>query len=119
MDSDVKVDDEILSQQWLKAYEDYSADSEVFDLTDLDYDDRCNLRNYLYTYKNGEAVLLTPGAETIDDFYGYNKPFSYVERKGMVYCDYYYIYDFTTYNSETDMIDNVNDHMSKMDVWLT
>ncbi len=50
--------------------------------TDLDYDDRCNLRNYLYTYKNGEAVLLTPGAETIDDFYGYNKPFSYVERKG-------------------------------------
>lgn len=35
----------------------------------------------------------------------------------MVYCDYYYIYDFTTYNSETDMIDNVNDHMSKMDVW--
>lgn len=27
------------------------------------------------------------------------------------------IYDFTTYNSETDMIDNVNDHMSKMDVW--
>ena len=85
--------------------------------TDLDYDDRCNLRNYLYTYKNGEAVLLTPGAETIDDFYGYNKPFSYVERKGMVYCDYYYIYDFTTYNSETDMIDNVNDHMSKMDVW--
>ena len=46
-----------------------------------------------------------------------NKPFSYVERKGMVYCDYYYIYDFTTYNSETDMIDNVNDHMSKMDVW--
>lgn len=72
---------------------------------------RCNLRNYLYTYKNGEAVLLTPGAETIDDFYGYNKPFSYVERKGMVYCDYYYIYDFTTYNSETDMIDNVNDHI--------
>ena len=56
-------------------------------------------------------------AETIDDFYGYNKPFSYVERKGMVYCDYYYIYDFTTYNSETDMIDNVNDYMSKMDVW--
>ena len=82
----------------------------------MDYDDRCNLRNYLYTYKNGEAVLLTPGVETIDDFYGYNKPFSYVERKGMVYCDYY-IYDFTTYNSETDMIDNVNDHMSKMDVW--
>lgn len=63
-----------------------------------------------------EAVLLTQGVETIDDFYGYNKPFSYVERKGMVYCDYY-IYDFTTYNSETDMIDNVNDHMSKMDVW--
>lgn len=49
--------------------------------TDLDYDDRCNLQNYLYTYKNGEAVLLTPGAETIDDFYGYNKPFSYVERR--------------------------------------
>ena len=151
LDSDVKVDDEILSQQWLKAYEDilreyyrenstyyenperyyanvcfiYLNDDEIPEMlfshgcTDLDYDDRCNLRNYLYTYKNGEAVLLTPGAETIDDFYGYNKPFSYVERKGMVYCDYYYIYDFTTYNSETDMIDNVNDHMSKMDVWLT
>lgn len=149
LDSDVKVDDEILSQQWLKAYEDilreyyrenstyyenperyyanvcfiYLNDDEIPEMlfshgcTDLDYDDRCNLQNYLYTYKNGEAVLLTPGAETIDDFYGYNKPFSYVERKGMVYCDYYYIYDFTTYNSETDMIDNVNDHMSKMDVW--
>lgn len=148
LDSDVKVDDEILSQQWLKAYEDilreyyrenstyyenperyyanvcfiYLNDDEIPEMlfshgcTDLDYDDRCNLRNYLYTYKNGEAVLLTPGVETIDDFYGYNKPFSYVERKGMVYCDYY-IYDFTTYNSETDMIDNVNDHMSKMDVW--
>lgn len=149
LDSDVKVDEEILSQQWLKAYEEilreyyrenstyyenperyyanvcfiYLNDDEIPEMlfshgcTDLDYDDKCNLQNYLYTYKNGEAVLLTPGTETIDDFYGYNKPFSYVERQGMVYCDYYYIYGFTTYNSETDVIDNVKDSMSKMDVW--
>ena len=85
--------------------------------TDMDYDDRCNLRTYLYTYKEGKAVLLSPGENTIDDFYGYNKPFSYVERKGMVYCDYYYMYGFSTYNDETDMIDNVTDNMSRMDVW--
>lgn len=35
----------------------------------------------------------------------------------MVYCDYYYIYNFSTYDSETDVIDNVTDSMSKMDVW--
>ena len=85
--------------------------------TDMDYEDRCNLRTYLYTYKDGKAVLLTPGENTIDDFYGYNKPFSYVERKGMVYCDYYYMYGFSTYNDETDMIDNVTDNMSRMDIW--
>lgn len=60
--------------------------------TDMDYDDHCNLRTYLYTYKDGKAVLLSPGEKTIDDFYGYSKPFSYVEKKGMVYCDYYYMY---------------------------
>lgn len=85
--------------------------------TDMDYDDRCNLRTYLYTYKDGKVVLLSPGENTIDDFYGYDKPFSYVERKGMVYCDYYYKYGFSTYNNETDMIDNVTDHMSRMDTW--
>lgn len=85
--------------------------------TDKNYDDRCNTRNYLYTYKDGEAVLLTPGDATLHDYYGYDKPFSYVERKGMVYCDYYYIYNFSTYDKETNIIDNVSDHMSRMDVW--
>ena len=85
--------------------------------TDLDYDDQCNRRNYVYTYKDGKAVLLAPGDNTIDDFYGYEKPFSYVERKGMVYCDYNYIYDFSTYDNETDMIDSVKDKMSRMDTW--
>lgn len=85
--------------------------------TDGDYNDNCNLRNYLYTYKDGEAVLLTPGEKTVDDFYGYSRPFSYVEKKSMVYCDYYYIYDFSTYDNETDIIDNVKDRMSRMDVW--
>lgn len=85
--------------------------------TDMDYDDHCNLRTYLYTYKDGKAVLLSPGKNTPDDFYGYNKPFSYVERKGMVYCDYYYIYGFSTYNDETGIIDNVTDNMSRMDIW--
>ena len=85
--------------------------------TDMDYNDRCNTRNYLYTYKDGETVLLTPGDVTLHDYYGYDKPFSYVERKGMVYCDYYYIYNFSTYDEETDIIDNVSDHMSRMDVW--
>jgi hypothetical protein len=149
LDSDVKVDEEILSQQWLKAYEEilreyyrenstyyenperyyanvcfiYLNDDEIPEMlfshgcTDLDYDDNCNLRNYLYTYKDGEAVLMTPGENTMDDFYGYSKPFSYVEQKGMVYCDYYYIYGFSTYDNETDIIDNVRDSMSRMDVW--
>ena len=85
--------------------------------TDSDYDDRCNIRTYLYTYKDGKAVLLTPGEDTIYDHYGYSKPFSYVERKGMVYCDYYYPYNFSIYNNETDMIDNVSDNMSRMDIW--
>lgn len=85
--------------------------------TDMDYDDRCNTRTYLYTYKDGKAVLLAPGEDTIDDFYGYNKPFSYVERKGMVYCDYYYKYGFAIYDNETGIIDNVTDNMSRMDTW--
>lgn len=85
--------------------------------TDWDYDDHCNQRNYLYTYKDGKAVLLSSGEKTPDDFYGYSKPFSYVERKGMVYCDYYFIYDFSTYNNETGIIDSVSDRMSRMDLW--
>ncbi|MCH5274396.1 MAG: hypothetical protein J1E65_01055, partial [Lachnospiraceae bacterium] len=85
--------------------------------TPTDYDDRCNIRTYLYTYKDGTAVPLSPGEDTIEDYYGYRKPFSYVERKGMVYCDYYYPYSFTTYDNETDIIDNVDDNMSRMDVW--
>lgn len=149
LDPDMKVDADVLSQQWLKAYEEvlqsyyqmnnsyyedperyyanvcfiYLNDDEIPEMlfshgyTDMDYDDNCNTRNYLYTYKAGEAVLLTPGVETAYDFYGYDKPFSYVERKGMVYCDYYYIYDFSIYNNETDIYDSVTDHMSRMDTW--
>lgn len=149
LDADMQVDETVLSQQWLKAYEEvlqeyyqrntiyyenpdryyanvcfiYLNDDEIPEMllnhgcTDMDYNDNCNKRNYLYTYKDGEAVLLTPGEATLDNFYGYDKPFSYVEGKGMVYCDYYYIYDFSTYDSETDIIDNVNDNMSRMDIW--
>lgn len=101
----------------------YLNDDEIPELlfshgcTDMDYDDRCNTRTYLYTYKNGEAVLLSPGNQTMDDFYGYSKPFSYVERKGMVYCDYYDIYGFSTYHEETGIIDNVKDNISRMDIW--
>lgn len=149
LDSDIEVDESILSQPWLQAYgevlewyyymnqhyyEDperyyanvcfiYLNDDDVPEMlfshgyTDMDYDDKCDLRNYLYTYKDGEAVLLDPGEDTMDDFYGYNKSFSYVERKGMVYCDYYFLYGFGTYDNETDIIDNVDDSMSRMDVW--
>lgn len=85
--------------------------------TDFDYDDHCNTRVYLYTYKNGKAALLSPGEETIEDYYGYEKPFCYVERKGMVYCDYYYPYGFTTYDEESGIIDSVKDHMSRVDTW--
>lgn len=101
----------------------YLNDDEIPELlfshgyTDMDYDDHCNLRTYLYTYKDGKAVLLSPDENTIDDFYGYNKPFSYVEKKGMIYCDYYYMYGFSTYNDETGIIDNVTDNMSRMDIW--
>ena len=148
-DSNMEVEESILTQPWLGAYEEilaqyyqqneeyaseperyyanvcfiYLNDDEIPEMvfshgyTDMDYDDRCNLRTYLYTYKDGKAVLLAPGENTIDDFYGYSKPFSYVERKGMVYCDYYYMYGFSTYNDETDMIDNVTDTMSRMDIW--
>lgn len=149
MNSDMEADGDILSQQWLKAYEEilnnyyeenstyyeepekyyanvcfiYLNDDEIPEMlfsrgcTDFDYDDRCNTRNYLYTYKDGEAVLLTPGANTVDEFYAYNKPFAYVEGQGMVYCDYYYMYGFSTYDNTTDVIDNVKDSMSVMDVW--
>lgn len=149
LDSNMKVEESVLAQPWLGAYEEilkqyyqqnekYSSDPERYyanicfiylnddeipemlfshGYTDADYDDRCNLRTYLYTYKDGKAVLLAPGEDTIDDFYGYNKPFSYVERKGMVYCDYYYKHSFSIYNDETGMIDNVSDNMSRMDIW--
>ncbi|MDE6014777.1 MAG: hypothetical protein K2H41_03595 [Acetatifactor sp.] len=149
LDSDMKVEESVLAQPWLGAYEEilkqyyqqnkkYSSDPERYyanvcfiylnddeipemlfshGYTDTDYDDRCNLRTYLYTYKEEKAVLLAPGEDTIDDFYGYNKPFSYVERKGMVYCDYYYKHSFSIYNDETGMIDNVSDNMSRMDIW--
>lgn len=83
----------------------------------FDYNDNCNTRNFLYTYKDGEMILLSPGEETIDDFYGYQKPFSYVERKGMVYCDYYYPYTFNTTDEATGLDDMVNDWMSQMDTW--
>lgn len=104
LDSNVKVDEEILSRQWLKAYEEilkeyfrenntyyenpdryyanvcfiYLNDDEIPEMlfshgcTDLDYNDNCNRRNYLYTYKDGKAFLMTPGEKTLDDFYGYN-----------------------------------------------
>lgn len=85
--------------------------------TDFDYDDHCNTRVYLYTYQYGRAVMLSSGENTADDFYGYEKPFSYVEKKGMVYCDYYYCYDFSTYDKETGMIDSVHDNMSRIDTW--
>ena len=85
--------------------------------TEMDYNDLCNIRTYLYTYKDGKAVLLDPGEDTIYDYYGYTKPFSYAERKGMVYCDYYYPYSFAIYDNETDIIDNVTDNMSRMDIW--
>ncbi|MBO5056576.1 MAG: hypothetical protein J6C64_09545 [Lachnospiraceae bacterium] len=149
LDTDMKVDETIISQPWLSAYEGilnqyFKTNSEIYEeperyyvnvcfiylnddeipemllsygCTDLDYDDHCNRRDYLYTYKNEEAVLLSPGVNTMDDFYGYVAPFSYAERRGMVYCDYYYIYNFSTYDNETDIIDNVNDKMSRMDIW--
>ena len=149
LDPAMKVDEAVLSQPWLKAYEEilnayyqanhfryenperyyanvcfiYLNDDEIPEMlfshgcTDLDYDDHCNMRDYLYTYKDGEAVLLSSGEQTPDDFYGYQKPFSYVEKKGMVYCDYYYLYDFSTCDNETDTIDHVNDRMSRMDLW--
>lgn len=149
LDPNSKVDESIISQPWLAAYEEvlsqyyqrnnetyenperyyanvcfiYLNDDEIPEMllshgcTDLDYDDHCNRRDYLYTYKNEEAVLLSPGVNAPDDFYGYAAPFSYVEGKGMVYCDYYYIYDFSTYDNATDMIDQVNDKMSRMDIW--
>lgn len=85
--------------------------------TDMDYDDRCNVRTYLYTYKDGKAVLLAPGDNTLDDFYGYTKPFTYAERKSAVYCDYYYSYGFTVFDSESNMMDSVTDTMSQVDVW--
>lgn len=149
LDPDTEVEESILVQPWLGAYEEilkqyyqqnenffpaperyyanvcfiFLNDDEIPEMlfshghTDMDYDDRCNISTYLYTYKDGKAVLLKPGESTIADFYGYNKPFSYVERKGMVYCDYYYIYNFSTYNNETGIIDNVTDNMSRMDIW--
>ena len=85
--------------------------------TEMDYNDRCNTRTYLYTFKDGKAVLLDPGEDTIYDYYGYTKPFSYVEGKGMVYCDYYYPYSFTIYDNETGITDSVTDNMSRMDIW--
>ena len=153
LDSNMQVDEGVLSQPWLRAYEEiikqyyqqieeeskeYSFDPEVYYAnvcfiylnddeipemlfshgnTEMDYNDLCNIRTYLYTYKDGKAVLMDPGEDTIYDYYGYSKPFSYVERKGMVYCDYYYPYSFAIYDNETGIIDNVRDNMSRMDVW--
>ena len=149
IDSDIEINEELLSQQWVNAYaevlEEYVEQNKVFyndperyyanvcliflnddeipemlfshGNIDWDYNDRCNTRTYLYTCKNGEAVLLSPGEDTIDDFYGYEKAFSYVEKKSMVYCDYYYKYGFSKVDNDTGVIDNINDNMSRMDTW--
>ena len=153
LDSDMQVDESVLSQPWLGAYGEilkqyyqaieeeskelsydptvyyanvcfiYLNDDEIPEMlfshgnTEMDYNDLCNIRTYLYTYKDGKAVLLDPGEDTIYDYYGYTKPFSYVEGKGMVYCDYYYPYSFAIYDDETGIIDNVKDNMSRMDIW--
>ncbi len=85
--------------------------------TDFDYDDRSNLRVYLYTYQKGKAVAVAPRGATMETFYNYEKPFRYAERKGMVYCDYYYPYTFTSYNQETGCIDSVHDNLSRVDLW--
>ena len=153
LDSDMAVEESVLSQPWLGAYaeiikeyyrqieaeaKEYSYDPEVYYAnvcfiylnddeipemlfshgnTEMDYNDLCNIRTYLYTYKDGKAVLMDPGEDTIYDYYGYTKPFSYAEGKGMVYCDYYYPYSFAIYDDETGIIDNVKDNMSRMDTW--
>lgn len=146
---DMKADEELLSREWLKAYEEvlkqyYKMNEALYDdperyyanvcfiylnndeipemllsygCTDMDYDDRCNTRTYLYTYKDGKAVLLSPGEDTLDDFYGYTKAFCYAERKGMVYCDYYYPYSFSTYDNQTGRINQIQDNMSRLDIW--
>ena len=83
----------------------------------MEYDDNCNIRNYLYTYKDGEAVRLTPEEDTMDYYYGEQKPFSYVERKGMVYLDYRYPYGFHQMDEATGLFDGIRDEMSQMDIW--
>lgn len=101
----------------------YLNDDEIPELvvsggnTFMDYDQHGNVRNYLYTYKDGEAVMLSAGEDTVDDFYGYFKPFSYAERKSMVYCDYYYMYGFGAVENENGEWDFIYDQMSRIDIW--
>lgn len=76
-----------------------------------------NLRNYLYTYKDGEAVLLTPSENIIGNWYNTDKGFSYAERTGLVACYYYYPYDLSEWDAEKDYKDLIRDSMTRVDHW--
>lgn len=86
-------------------------------ITDFDYDDRCNYRDIIYTYKNGEAVKIDANESELRDLYNDNGKFKYVERKGMVYLDSYSEQPLVTLEVGDDEEDIPADSLTRVDVW--
>ena len=86
-------------------------------LTDMDYDDRCNYRDIIYTYQNGTAVKLNANDSEIRDLYNYLGKFKYAERKGMVYYDSCYEYAIFTLKVGEDEEDVSNHNLTRVDTW--
>lgn len=86
-------------------------------ITDFDYDDRCNYRDIIYTYKNGEAVKIDANESELRDLYNDNGKFKYVERKGMVYLDSYSEQPLVTLEVGDDEEDIPTDSLTRVDVW--
>lgn len=85
--------------------------------TDLDYAGTVANRVYLYTVKDGKAVLLSSGEECADNSYCNEKAFTYVPRKGMIYNDFYYKYSLGSYDSATGIVDSVHEVITRIDTW--
>lgn len=84
---------------------------------DSDYDDRCNYRDIIYTYKDEEAVKVNASDSELRDLYNYLGEFKYVERKGMVYYDSCYEHVLLTLEVGEDEEAISSDHLTRVDTW--
>lgn len=86
-------------------------------MTDSDYDDRCNYRDIIYTYRNGDAVKLKANDSELRDLYNDLGKFKYVERKGMICFESCFEQVLFTIAVDEDEEDVPDDHVIRVDTW--